>query len=256
MTTANYLYAHWPAPPTVRALTTLRYEGHSKEPYAAFNLGLHVGDEAAAVLANRELLQTALSLQNPPQWLNQIHGCDIIALTRETSPQSATPAADGAYTQLPHVVCAILTADCLPVLLCNKAGTLVCALHVGWRGLVAGIIETALSQLPVNPAELLAWLGPAIGFNAFEIGEEVKTFLAKHKTAPKAAFAINHNGRWCADLNTLTIARLKACGMNEINCFRSNECTYANPDRFYSYRRDGQTGRHATLIWLTKSNQP
>ncbi len=246
VTYAPFINADWPAPANVRALTTLRYPGASQAPYASFNLGSHVGDVAEHVLQNRMQLQHTLQLTHPPTWLNQVHGNTIVELPIASD---TPPTADGSYTQSAKHVCTILTADCLPILLCDLSGTTVCALHVGWRGLVANIIENAIAQLPIAADTLLAWLGPAISASAFEIGDDVKHTLAAHTSAPSNAFTRNSNGRWYADLPKLATARLQANGVT--HCFGGGQCTASDPKRFYSYRRDGQTGRQASLIWLT-----
>lgn len=244
----SFLYADWPAPKHVHAVTTLRYPGASQRPYCGFNLGLHVGDAADHVLHNRQRLQQALQLVQSPIWLQQVHGTQVISLPLSTKSDEP-PVADGSYTQTPGCVCVVLTADCLPVLLCDRSGTVVCALHVGWRGLLANIIETAIAQLPVAPTELLAWLGPAISQAAFEIGEDVKHDLASYPSTPESAFMRNDRGRWQADLPALARARLQASGVSA--CFGGDQCTFTDSQRFYSYRRDGETGRQASLIWLS-----
>ena len=250
----SYILPNWPAPKNVRAVSTLRTGGVSQMPYASFNLATHVGDDPAHVAQNRSRLQTDLQLKQSPVWLNQTHSSQIIMLT-QNQPYHTPPDADGAYTQAPDCICTVLTADCLPILLCDQAGSLVCALHVGWRGLCAGIIEQAITILPADPATLLAWIAPGIGFAAFEIGNDVKAQLASHPSAPKTAFMKNPTGQYHANLPALAVARLVHSGMLKAHCFGGNHCTFSDEKRYYSHRRDSQlqqqqTGRQASLIWL------
>jgi polyphenol oxidase len=233
----------WPAPPNVRAHTTTRHGGVSRAPFSALNLGEQVGDDPAAVRENRARLLRTLGLTAEPQWLQQVHGCTVAR-----AGETAAPVADACYALRPGIVCAVLTADCLPVLLCDRAGSRVAAVHAGWRGLAHGVIEAALDSLAAPGQELLAWLGPAIGPDAFEVGDEVRdTFIGRDARAA-AAFRPSRDGRWRADLYALARQRLAARGVSRV--FGGGLCTYSDPDRFYSYRREGQTGRMATLIWL------
>lgn len=244
-----WLTPDWPAPATVRALSTLRTGGLSKPPFASFNLGGHVGDDAAAVEGNRRALRAAAKLPADPQWLEQVHGSCVTDLD---SPGPARPA-DAAVTRQPGRICAILTADCLPVLLAGDAGDRVGAAHAGWRGLAAGVIEAAVAALGVPPRQLLAWLGPAIGPRHFEVGAEVREeFMrcagAGDTAADDAAFVPSARGRYMADLYALARRRLLRLGVEGI--YGGGECTYTDEARYYSYRRDGSTGRQTTLIWL------
>jgi len=240
------LYPDWPAPPGVRAAVTTRHGGVSLTPYASFNLGTHVGDDPAAVAANRARLRALLDLPADPDWLCQVHGACAVAL-----PTAAGTCADAAYTQQPGVVCAVLTADCLPVLFCDRAGRRIAAAHAGWRGLVNGVLEATLTAAQLRPADTLAWLGPAIGPTAFEVGAEVRAaFLAQD---PQAATAFvpqpNQPGHWLADLYTLARQRLANYGVSAV--YGGGRCTYHEAALFYSYRRERDTGRMASLIWLT-----
>ncbi|MCW8918525.1 MAG: peptidoglycan editing factor PgeF [Gammaproteobacteria bacterium] len=233
----------WPAPARVRALTTTRQGGVSLPPYESLNLGDHVGDAPEAVAENRQRLRAALGLPAEPRWLNQVHGircCDASAITQGA-------AADAQYAQRPGVVCAVLTADCLPLLLCDAVGTRVAAVHAGWRGLLEGVIENSVEAMGLG-GELLAWLGPAIGPDAFEVGAEVRDLFIGHDPHAAAAFAPSAGGKWLADLYRLARQRLAACGVHRV--YGGGYCTFSEPHRFYSYRRDGQTGRIASLIWL------
>lgn len=238
----DWIVPDWPAPAGVHALVTTRTGGASAGPYASMNLAAHVGDEAAAVTENRRRLRAHLPAE--PLWLAQVHGCRIV----DAAAAAPGVEADGAFARRRGVVCAVLTADCLPVLLCDDAGTVVCAAHAGWRGLAGGVLEAAVAALGVPPARLMAWLGPAIGPQAFEVGAEVReTFLA-HSPAAAAAFAARDNGKWLADLCRLATQRLNGVGVERV--FGGGHCTYHEAGRFYSYRRDKTTGRMASLIWI------
>ena len=254
-----WLEPDWPAPPGVRALSTLRGGGASAAPYASLNLGDHVGDAAACVAENRRRLAAAAGLPAEPVWLRQVHGANVVDLdaaelvaaaglvgTRGAVP--AADAADAAVTRRPGRVCAILTADCLPILLAADSGDWVAAAHAGWRGLAGGVIEAAVSASPGAPAALMAWLGPAIGPAHFEVGGEVREALLAGDLGGAAAFTPNARGRYLADLSELARRRLKALGVSRI--YGGGECTCARGDRYFSHRRDGVTGRQATLIWL------
>lgn len=240
----TFISPDWPTPTNVRAFTTTRAGGLSRGPYASFNLGDHVGDDPAAVTRNRVLLREALALPAEPQWLQQVHGTHVIDAAQGDTPGEA----DGAWSAQPGVVCAVLTADCLPVLLCDRIGTKVAAVHAGWRGLAAGVIEQGVRALGGAPDELLAWLGPAIGPRAFEVGPEVRTTFVQHDAAAARAFTASHDGRYLADLYALARLRLSALGVTRIS--GGGFCTVTDRDRFFSFRRDGSCGRMATLIWL------
>jgi YfiH family protein len=216
----------------------------NRAPYDALNLGDHVGDDPGAVAANRELLAQALRLPAEPRWLQQVHGTRVVDAAGITAPV----AADAAYAREPNVVCAVLTADCLPVLLCDLGGRVIAAAHAGWRGLAAGVLERTVTAMRVPGSELLAWLGPAIGVVAYLVGDEVRdTFLA-HDPAAAAAFRPGAGGGWHADLYLLARQRLQSHGVNAV--YGGEFCTFQEAARFYSFRRDGVTGRMASLIWL------
>lgn len=225
-------------------MSTLRGGGVSALPYGSLNLGDHVGDVPAAVAANRQRLLAAAALPAEPAWLSQVHGVQVADLDSEAPRASA----DAALTRQPGRVCAILTADCLPILFAAGSGGAVAAAHAGWRGLAAGVLEATVRALGVPPAELIAWLGPAIGPLHFEIGAEVREALLRADPAAETAFAVNSRGRFMADLALLARRRLTRLGLTRI--FGGTECTYAQPDRYFSHRRDRPTGRQATLIWL------
>lgn len=244
MPATDWLHPDWPAPKAVRAVTTTRAGGASRGPYAGFNLAAHVGDTAAAMAENRAYLRTALDLPAEPAWLEQVHGTGVARLDTE----QPVCRADASVTTTPGRVCAVLTADCLPVLFCNRAGTAVAAAHAGWRGLAAGVLETAVAELKSPPDDILAWLGPAIGPAAFEVGEEVRAAFVSRQADTTAAFQPARAGKYRADLYALARLRLAAMGITAV--YGGGWCTHTDAQRFFSYRRDGITGRMATLIWL------
>ena len=238
----GWLVPEWPAPAGVRACVTTRRGGISIAPFDSFNLGDHVGDEPAAVAWNRQHLQEVLGCN--PVWLEQVHSSVAVRATpgrRET--------ADASWSETPGQACAVLTADCLPVLFCDRTATRVAAAHAGWRGLAGGVLEATLEALAVPADDVLAWLGPAIGPAAFEVGLEVReAFLAQHGGAAATAFVPSRNaGRFMADLYQLARIRLAAVGVDAV--YGGGLCTFNDP-RFYSYRRASRTGRFASLIWL------
>ena len=240
----EWLTPAWPVPAAVRALSTLRGGGDSGAPYASLNLGDHVGDAPAAVAANRRTLRSAARLPAEPDWLAQVHGVGV----RDLDGPDASAPADAAVTRQTGRICAILTADCLPVLLATDAGDRVGAAHAGWRGLAAGVIEATVEALDATPNRLLAWLGPAIGPRAFEVGAEVRDCLLHHDRGAGAEFEPNARGRYFADLYGLARRRLARLGIERI--YGGGACTYTEADRYFSHRRDGRTGRQASLIWL------
>lgn len=278
----EWITPEWPAPAGVRALSTLRTGGVSRAPYAALNLGAHVEDDPTAVAKNRTALKAAADLPEEPGWLKQVHGTHIynldlpLPLNRDGPSAGGLGPADGAVTRRPGRVCAILTADCLPVLLTTATGDRVGAAHAGWRGLAGGVLEAAVGALQCPAGELLAWLGPAIGPDHFEVGGEVReAFLGAPGAgdADAAAFVVNDRsatgvdstgqgtngrdsagretparGRYLADLYALARCRLGRLGVERV--YGGGECTFSAAERYFSHRRDGRTGRQATLIWL------
>jgi YfiH family protein len=235
----------WPAPDSVRAVTTTRDGGVSTAPYDTLNLAAHVGDRPQAVEQNRRLLRERLRLPSEPLWLNQVHGDRVVS----GGTGFPCPAADAACSDTTGVVCVVLTADCLPVLFCNRAGTRVAVAHAGWRGLADGVLERTVEAISVAPEQLLAWFGPAIGPEIFEVGAEVRDAFVSQNAAAAAAFVPQPGGRWLADLYRLARIRLEAIDILAV--YGGGLCTFSDPHRFYSYRRDGVTGRMASLIWLT-----
>jgi YfiH family protein len=232
----------WPAPPQVRAWVT---ERGSAARYGTMNLALHVADDPAAVAANRARLRAGLRLPAEPCWLEQVHGTRILDLDGEASGP-----ADGAVTARPGVVCAVLTADCLPVLLCDAAGQRVAVAHAGWRGLLNGVLPAAVAAIGRPPAELLAWLGPAIGQAAYEVGAEVREAFVARAPAAEMRFDPNLQGRWQADLYGLARDALAAAGVRSVH--GGGYCTYTEAERFFSHRREAPCGRMATLIWIAR----
>lgn len=235
--------ADWHAPSNVRAVTTTRVGGYSKGVYTGFNLAQHVNDLPAAVDKNRQLLQQHLTLPVAPQWLDQVHSHRVVKADTCENHQ-----ADASWTDQAGSVCVVLTADCLPVFFCDRAGTRVAIAHAGWKGLHAGVITQTVQALGVAVNDLLVWLGPAIGPNAFEVGDEVRAqFVTKH-SANSNAFARKDAAHWNADIYHLARIELENLGVNQI--YGGDFCTYSDQARFYSYRRDGDTGRMASLIWI------
>lgn len=243
----NFIYPDWPAPARVRAATTTRQGGVSQPPFDSFNLGGHVGDEPAAVASNRQQLRESLSLPGDPYWLNQIHGTTVANLDNEPE---GLPEADASITTTPNTVCAVLTADCLPVLFCDQAGTQVAAAHAGWRGLAAGVLEATVASFSAPPEQIIAWLAPAIGPQAFEVGDEVRQAFCDVDPAAAEAFVVSkpNNKKWVADVYQLARQRLAAVGVSAV--YGGGRCTYTEADSFYSFRRDGKTGRMVSLVWF------
>lgn len=245
MTTSETLWIKpdWPAPSNVRSCSTTRLGGVSKGSYDSLNLGLHVNDDERAVLENRQRLKEVLGYEQIA-WLNQVHSTDVV----EASVKRLE-AADASWTKERNIACVVMTADCLPVLFCDKSGQFVAAAHAGWRGLVNGILEATVSKIPVAREDLMAWMGPAIGPNKFEVGAEVReAFIAHNKTAEKCFKNSNHQGRYFANIYQLAKQRLISSGVTAI--YGGNLCTVSDDERFFSYRRERVTGRMASLIWL------
>ena len=244
----NLIFPEWPASAKVRAVTTTRAGGISTGPFASFNLADHVGDNAQSVAANRLQLRALLpQLPAEPLWLRQVHGCSAVLAESVVAGIEG----DASICRDEHHVCAILSADCLPLLLCDDNANVVAAAHAGWRGLASGVIETTIAGMCVTPGRLLAWLGPAIGPQAFEVGDDVRTIFVMQNAAAASAFVALKPGKWLCNLYLLARQRLAAAGVTRI--YGGNFCTFNDADRFYSYRRDRQTGRMATLIWLDRS---
>ena len=247
----DWIVPGWPAAPQVRAVSTTRHGGFSRGPYASMNPAAHVGDDPATVLANRKMLQQVLQLPAEPRWLQQVHGTTVLDAGDPVAAGEG-PVADAAYCSQTGVVCVVLTADCLPILLCDVAGRHVAALHAGWRGLAAGVIEQTIETMKQPGETLLAWLGPAIGPDAYPVGDEVRDVFLAHNKRAAAAFQPGPDGSWMADLYRLARQRLAERGVTAI--YGGHECSFTDAERFFSYRRDGVTGRMSTLIWLNANH--
>lgn len=240
------LHPGWDAPARVRAAVTLRHPGYSVGPYAGMNLGYHTGDAPTAVAANREALTARIGIEHV-RWLEQVHGARVVEATVDSLHLDVE--ADGAVTSVPGLACAVMVADCLPVLLATRSGERVGALHVGWRGLLAGVLDAGVARM--GGSELTAWLGPCISGEVYEVGPEVRAAYldAGHADARDCAFTPSPGRRehWLLDLRAVARARLRALG---VSCAASRSCVHGRPQRFYSYRRDGVTGRFAALVWI------
>lgn len=240
---SSFLKPDWPAAAHIRACTTTRAGGVSLPPYDELNLGLHVHDEPDAVRENRATL-TAL-LPEEPVWLEQVHGTRVLDLDH---PAFVPEEADAVFTRSKGRVCCVMTADCLPVLLTDRAGTVVGAAHAGWRGLLEGVIEKTVSAMNVAPEEVLAWLGPAIGPLAFEVGADVREAFMSEDRQSETAFGKLHQGKYYADIYKLARRRLERIGVHAV--YGGDLCTFHDDDRFFSFRREKKTGRMASLIWM------
>lgn len=239
----NWLEPDWPAPSCIRAVSTLRMGGVSQGSYAEFNLADHVGDELQNVLQNRQLLKSCLKLPGDPVWLTQVHSDVVVQAELNTD----RPSADASFTACSNVVCVVMTADCLPVLFCSMDGQVVAAAHAGWRGLLAGILRNTYQAMRRD--NVIAWLGPAIGPQCFEVGNELFEAFTHKDSRFSMAFSRKDPQHYLADLYELARIELAMCGVTEV--FGGDFCTYSEPERFFSYRREAKTGRMATLIWRT-----
>ena len=243
----EWVQADWPAPANVRTASTLRSGGVSAVPFDSLNLGDHVGDAPEAVRVNRQRVAQALQLPNEPCWMNQVHGTHVVEVGAWTTP----PQADACIARSANQVCVVMTADCLPVLLCSVDGDRVAAAHAGWRGLAGGILESTVSSLGLPGSQLMAWLGPAIGPQVFEVGDEVRiAFMSKDAAAAQAFKPSHRAGHWLADLYLLARQALARLGVHAV--YGGGLCTYTDESRFFSYRRESRTGRMASLIWLAE----
>ena len=241
MSATELLRPDWPAPARVKAFSTTRAGGVSIAPYSALNLGSHVGDAPEAVAANRTLLTRHLPAQ--PLWLTQVHGKTVVDAAL-AAPDSE---ADAAIAHQAHCICTIMTADCLPVLFCDQAGSAVGAAHAGWRGLADGVLEATVDAMRCDASDIMAWFGPAIGPTAFEVGHDVRDIFVNQDPVHASAF-VARGEKWLCDLYLLARQRLNKMGITLI--FGGERCTYSESAQFFSYRRDGRTGRMASLIWL------
>ncbi|MGV6826010.1 MAG: peptidoglycan editing factor PgeF [bacterium] len=241
MATPDLIIPDWPAPEGVRAIQTTRVGGVSVAPWDSLNLGDHVGDTANHVHENRQLLYEYGQLPRMPVWLHQVHGTDVAS-----SPSASC--ADARTSSHPGEVCAVMTADCLPLLLTNRDATEVAAIHAGWKGLAAGILGATVAKMASDPAELIVWMGPAIGPKAFEVGHDVREAFLSVNPVHQQAFAPVDADHWLVDIYLLASQQLNSLGVHSI--YGGGYCTVSESERFYSYRRDGVTGRMASLIWI------
>ncbi len=248
-----FITPNWSAPSHIKAYTTLRYPGHSQAPYAGNNLAFHVGDNKSHVQMNRQAMRQALHLPDEPKWINQTHS--TIALLAENISSNETITADASFTQQPNTICVVMTADCLPILVTNKEGSEVAAIHAGWRGLAEGIIENTLASLQSTSDTLIVWIGPSVSQPHYEVGDDVYNAFAAHHSLSEMQQAFQkkpmiEQQKWFADVPLLAYQRLLRLGVHSDSIYLSNECTYAQSDRYFSYRRDGVTGRLASMIFI------
>jgi len=240
----DLILPEWPAPANVRAFSTTRTGGVSQAPWNSLNLGYHCGDNPHHVEQNRQSLLARLPSE--PRWLKQVHGIDVVTWDGASATEAG---ADAIIAIAPDQVCAVLTADCLPVLFCDSHGSMVAAAHAGWRGLVSGVLEATVAAMECEASHLMAWLGPAIGPQAFEVGDDVHAAFVGQNNDNAMAFKA-HGKRWLADLYLLARLALTRVGVRQV--YAGDYCTYSDADRFFSYRRDGETGRMASVIWLVQ----
>ncbi len=257
----HYIVPDWPVPDSVKSIITTRKGGVSTGPYTSLNPAFHVGDNPENVARNRQLISQQIKLNSSPQWLEQVHGVDVFEAragerkaagteSLDRYPGNEEPCADAVVTSERGLPCAVMTADCLPVLFCNRSADRVGVAHAGWRGLQAGVLENTCASFKESPDQLMAWLGPAIGPRQFEVGEEVRDAFLATSLKTSVAFKANRDnpGHWFADLYLLAKIRLHRFGLNAI--YGGDFCTYSDSERFFSYRRDRVTGRMASIIWL------
>ncbi len=239
----HWITANWPAPANIHGYTTLRAGGVSLGGFSGLNPADHVQDNLQHVLANRQRIKRMLHLPAEPLWLRQTHSVHVVCADQVIG----CPEADASYSDKKNTVCCVLTADCLPVLLCDRQGSMIAAIHGGWRGLLNGIIENTLAKMPAS--EIMAWLGPAIGAQCFEVGDDVRSAFINKSGQFTSAFKIQRDGKYLADIYLIARILLNNAGVNQI--YGGHFCTVTDKEHFFSYRRDGQTGRMATLIWRT-----
>lgn len=241
------LEADWPAPPGVRAFTTFRRGGVGVAPFDSLNLGAHVGDDPELVRQNRQIVRQSRGWNHEPLWLNQVHGTKVVRA--EESPGSL-PEADGSVTTTPGLPLVVMTADCLPVVLCDRSGTTVGVVHAGWKGLLNGVVEAGLQALDRDPTQVLVWIGPAIGPDSYQVGADVRTAFMASDPAHAAEFSDDGPGHWRFDLAGAAVRRLNRAGVEAVT--RTRWDTWANPDLFFSHRRQNPCGRMGTFICLEK----
>lgn len=238
----------WNIPQNVSFAISQRQHGFSQAPFHSLNLGLHVGDDPSHVLLNRKKVIEQYKMPTAPFWLTQVHGTDVIDLGKTELATNQHYIADASYTNQPQQVCVVMTADCLPLLLCNRQGTEIAAVHAGWKGLCQGIIENTIAKFKSAPKDILALTGPCIGANAFEVGAEVRNEFVKRDPKATLAFKAQGNNKYLANLPLLAEQGLLNCGVTAIT--HSYQCTYTNTNSYFSYRRENKTGRMASFIWI------
>lgn len=239
-----FIIPDWPAPDNIRAFSSTRDGGFSQAPFDNLNLGDHVGDDSHLVTKNRLKLSQLIQTPEEPRWLKQVHGIHVL----DSGDWQLGSEADAIFSQHVNHVCTIMTADCLPILLCNQQGDTVAAIHAGWRSLAAGIIEKTLARFHCKAETVIAWLGPAIGPSQFEVGHDVYDTFCQHSPSARQAFKASDSSHYLADIYQLATQRLNSHGVNAI--YGGDLCTVSDEQQFFSYRRDGKTGRMATLIWI------
>ena len=241
----DFIIPDWPAPPSVAAISTSRNGGVSQGPWQSLNLGCNSGDNPADVAENRQRLNQVLPA--PPRWLQQVHGNAVVVHEGEATLAHGQVQSDAQWSREKAAVCAVLSADCLPVLFCNRQGTRVAAAHAGWRGLAAGVLENTVTAMAVPASELMAWMGPAIGPLVYQVGDDVRSAFLQQEAEGAGAFVADGD-RWLFDICAMARHRLQRAGVGHIS--GGGYCTYSEPGRFFSYRRDRVTGRMASLVWL------
>jgi len=247
----DWIVPKWPAPKNVTCITTTRANGYSQGKFSSLNLAQHVGDVAADVKRNRKSIIEKLELSDLPIWLNQQHGNKVFELPLAENSRTEKLHADASFTTQVGVVCAVLTADCLPVMFCDRDGECVAVAHAGWRGLLAGVLENTLHAMPVRRDQTICWLGPAIGPSKFEVGAEVRQQFVDKDSGHVNAFQQKSKGKFLADIYQLAMNTISANGVDAI--YGGGYCTYTDKQRFFSYRRDGETGRMASIIWINSN---
>jgi purine-nucleoside/S-methyl-5'-thioadenosine phosphorylase / adenosine deaminase len=246
----GWILPDWPAPANVKAFVTTRAGGVSQGQFESFNIGVRTGDDALAVAANRDRLRE--SLPDEPKWLRQVHGSVAVDADGLSGIQGNETEADASVARRPGTVCVIQVADCVPVLFAGRGGGTVAAAHAGWRGLARGVLENTVERTALEPDRLMAYLGPGIGPRAFEVGADVRDAFIAHDAGAEAAFTPHAPGKWMADIYQLARQRLAALGVTRV--YGGGFCTYSDPKRFYSYRREKTTGRMAALIWIQRDD--
>lgn len=243
----SLIWADWPAPAHVKACVSTRHGGFSSAPYASLNMGDHVGDEPSLVIKNRAKFLYLAGLRTVGQWLHQVHGVHVV----DAKDDGKVREGDAVMTDKPNMPCVVMTADCLPVFFTDKEGSKVAVAHAGWRGLAAGVLEQTITEMGLPANQLMAWLGPAISRHYFEVGPEVRREFVDQDLASDSAFQPDYHsrGKYFADLYKLARIRLEHAGLNDI--YGGNYCTW-HDDRFFSYRKEGTTGRMASMIWIKK----